>query len=421
MKSNVTLLNRKSIFKYFIYAVISLFVTVNAFATPPGNKSKNGSSPRQIKAQPEDYILAEDLTLSTGEVMLAGTEWYRVPDIDRLRQELSDGAYAGDTQWGESVVFGFDIMSKTYTTIGEARTDGLPAVAIGQTMNCSSCHAQGGTVPYAWPFFRTISYFGLRENGDAGSLWSNLGYLRDARSRARDCGRHCGGVVNLVEESVEMDGLVDWMIAIRDGIYSNEGLLIPEFKDTDVNKIPGARIPLFANVLDMQADPFVGATIYKKSCRGCHGADGEGKWSNKNGFGGHPPLAGNAAFTEAGGPLMVPVGAAFIYRQMPLSKPGTLTEQEALDVMAHIATLPRGTRWWQDNYFEHLPCRRPAFLPIHVGAVPAGYPFTAEQTQFGPWREIGEWLASDTCRDLNPVGIPVLGEDFDSMWPNWSN
>ena len=408
----------------FVLLGFMIFAIALTFTTTATAQSNGSSSTQEIEADPEDYFLAEDVVLASGDVIDAGTEWYRVPDIERLREELENGTYTGNIAWGTSVVFGYDIMTQTYTTIGEARTDGLDPVAIGRTMNCSSCHAQGGTVPYAWPFFRTIAHFGLTETGDEGSYWGNLGYNRDARTRARDCGRHCGGVVDFAEDSVEMDGLVDWMIAIRDGIYEGEGLLIPEFKTTDADKIPGARIPLFAGVMDMQADPDAGATLYRKNCNGCHGKDGEGKWNSRKGYRGHPPLAGEGAFTEAGGPLMVPVGAAFIHRQMPLSNPGSLTEQEALDVMAYIATLPRGTRWWQDEYFAHDRCARPAFLPLHVGAVPVGMEsvFTAEQVQFGPWAEVRDWLASADCTDANPTVDPVLDRYFDpGATGDWEN
>ena len=414
-------MNHKYKVAFLNHLVLAALLAIAATAVA---EAQGGSSSQQIEADPEDYFLAEDLELSTGEIVPAGTEWYRVPDVERLRDELADGTYAGDVPWGISVMFGFDIMTQTYTTIGEARTDGLPPVAIGQTMNCSSCHAQGGTVPYAWPFFRTITHFGLGENEVEGSYWSNLGYHRNARTRTRDCGRHCGGVVNFAEESIEMDGMVDWMIALRDGIYDGEGLLIEEFKDTaDVDKIPGARIPLFANVWEMQADPDAGATIFKRKCGRCHAKDGEGKWNSKKGYAGHPPVAGDAAFTEAGGPLMIPVGAAFIHRQMPLSKPGSLTEQEALDVMGYIATLPRARRWWQDYYFKHDPCARPAFLPLYVGTVPVGFPYTADQAQFGPWGEVRDWLASEACTDHNPVVEPELGRYFDpghtDNWEEW--
>jgi len=96
---------------------------------------------------------------------------------------------------------------------------------------------------------------------------------------------------------------------------------------------------------------------------------------------------------------------------------GLSSPQQALDVMAYIATLPRRSVWWQDYYFRHDPCSRPPFLTLKVGVVPKGFPFSKEQVQFGPWREIAEWLASDSCKSRNPPGAQPLTKDFDAAGP----
>lgn len=219
--------------------------------------------------------------------------------------------------------------------------------------------------------------------------------------------------INIPEDSYEMDALIAWMTIVRDGIYPGEGLLIPEFKTKkDVAKIPGAQIPLFAGLLDMKANPQAGEKVYAQRCLTCHGDNGLGFWRDGEGYI-IPALAGSSSFSHAGGPLMVPIGAAFLQRNMPLSQGSTLPPQEALDVMAYIATLPRDTVWWQSYYFQHDPCSRPAFMPLHVGVIPKDFPFTKEQAQFGPWRPIAEWLASDACKSANPPTQALLNKDFD--------
>lgn len=364
-----------------------------------------------VAPSPKDYFVNEDVELSNGRVVPAGTRWYNIPDIERLQRELAEGSFKGDIEWARLVSFGYNLMTHTYYTIGEGRKDGRPPLAKGNVMSCSNCHTRGGTVPYAWPFFRTVTYFGLRENGDEGVMWGNLGYKRDTRTRARDCGLNCGGQVIIPEDSFEMDALVAWLTVVRDGIYEGEGILIPEFKTKkDASKIMGARVPLIAGVLDMKADPDRGAKLYKWQCASCHEPDGSGLWGAPDGYH-YPPLAGDNAFSNAGGPLMIPVGGSFIARYMPFNSPN-MSKQAALDIMAYLVTLPRSSRWWQDHYFEHNPCGRPAFLPLHIGVVPKGYPFSKEQTQFGPWREIAEWLVSDTCKSINPQTQPVLSKDF---------
>ena len=109
---------------------------------------------------------------------------------------------------------------------------------------------------------------------------------------------------------------------------------------------------------------------------------------------------------------MLPVSASFIQRYMPLAKQ-RMPKQTALDIMAFVSTFDRGSRWWQDYYFRHAPCTRPAFLPRSIGALPKGFPFSEEQTRYGPWSEIKSWLASNECKTQNPETAPVLARNFD--------
>lgn len=388
-----------------VLAVVGMILVRNALADP------------HLKPTPEDYLLRSTIELSTGQLLPAGTPWYRLPDIERLRREVSEGTYQGDVEKARRVIFGHDMVYDTYRTIGDGRKDGRPSLGRGRIMSCTNCHAQGGTVPYAWPFFRTLTLFGLHEKGEKGVYFGGLAYHRDARARARDCGRECGGAIMVPDDSHEMDAFIAWLKAVRDGIYPGEGLLIDAFKTKkDVGKIPGAVTELFAGVLDMKADPKSGARIYASRCKACHGAGGLGKWVDGQGYI-FPPLAGEGSFSHAGGPLMVPVGASFLHQNMPLRFPRFLSDQDALDVMAYVATLPRSSVWWQEHYFRHDPCSRPAYLPLHVGAVPKGYPYSKEQTQFGPWRPIAQWLASDACKNANPPSRPALGRDFDADEP----
>ena len=102
---------------------------------------------------------------------------------------------------------------------------------------------------------------------------------------------------------------------------------------------------------------------------------------------------------------------------MPLARGKLMPEQDALDTMAYLATMPRETVWWEKYYFKHNPCARPPYLPLHIGTVPKTFPFSAEQTQFGPWQEIADWLKSDTCKNSNPETAPLLSVDFDTRQP----
>lgn len=415
----------------------ALAATSNAYAGKPSGGGGTTTSPgAHIVANPNDYFLQEPLTLYTDEsksattTIPAGQQWYQVPDVEKLRGELAAGVYSGQEKAAkEQIVYGYDIMTKTYQMIGKVRTDGKDALFNGQLMNCSTCHAQGGTVPYAWPFTRTYSLFGDRalqsDPAHEGEKYAPLGYWRDTTTVNRDCGINCAGQGHIPVGSEEMLALNAWVKAVTDGIYDREGILIPELKlKINNTKIPGARNTVFPRVLNA-ADPITGVrpgvayradwragkTTYDRTCASCHGKDGLGKWSDRDGYT-VPPVAGPGSHTKAGGPYMAPVFAAFIQRNMPLSKPGSLTEQDALNIAAYLTDLPRDSRWWEDFYYDHNPCGRPAYLPLDVGVVPVGFTFSADQVKYGPWQDINEWLKSSACTSINPASAPVLPEDF---------
>jgi thiosulfate dehydrogenase len=79
----------------------------------------------------------------------------------------------------------------------------------------------------------------------------------------------------------------------------------------------------------LPADATRGTVIYQTECARCHGADGAGTALGT-------PLWGDGAYTIAAGMARVGMAAAFIKHNMPFDRPGTLTDQAALDVAAYI-------------------------------------------------------------------------------------
>jgi len=84
---------------------------------------------------------------------------------------------------------------------------------------------------------------------------------------------------------------------------------------------------------DHQADSKNGKKIYAKRCAGCHLIDGKGTESI-------PPLWGPDSFNDGAGMNTLSKIAPFIHDNMPKNDP-FLTEEEALDVGAHVIEQPR--------------------------------------------------------------------------------
>jgi thiosulfate dehydrogenase len=77
-----------------------------------------------------------------------------------------------------------------------------------------------------------------------------------------------------------------------------------------------------------------GAMIYRNRCMSCHQANGAG-------LGMDPPVWGPTSFNDKAGMSHMDRLAPFIRAAMPRDAPGTLTDQQAVDVAAFILAQPR--------------------------------------------------------------------------------
>ena len=79
----------------------------------------------------------------------------------------------------------------------------------------------------------------------------------------------------------------------------------------------------------LAADSSRGAPVYAARCARCHGADGAGVQAT-------PAVWGARSYSIGASMARVGRAAAFVRRNMPNDKPGTLTDQQAYDVAAYI-------------------------------------------------------------------------------------
>lgn len=77
-----------------------------------------------------------------------------------------------------------------------------------------------------------------------------------------------------------------------------------------------------------------GAQVYQQQCAICHGDSGQGQKVAKDYV--MPPLWGKDSYNWGAGMHRINTAASFIKHNMPLGKPGTLTDQQAWDVAAFI-------------------------------------------------------------------------------------
>ena len=111
------------------------------------------------------------------------------------------------------------------------------------------------------------------------------------------------------------------------------------------------------NRIDKSADPspINGRRVYERHCMQCHGADMLGrKFANRPGYM-FPPLAGPDSYNKGAGMHKVKTCASFVQANMPLGKPNTLTDDEALEACVHIHLADRPwdpRKSWVMNLFN---------------------------------------------------------------------
>lgn len=183
---------------------------------------------------------------------------------------------------------------------------------VGNDMKCSDCHIGGGTVAYASPLAGVTTLF----------PWYSPRAKRviTIQDRLNECFVRSENGKPLPDSSREMIAMIAYMNWLSQGVpmgstVQGRGLL---------------RLTAPAHV-----DAAAGARIYKEECSMCHGTNGQGT------PGMSPPLWGPRSINDGAGMSKAPKMAAFVKANMPTTKPGSLTVQQAFDVAAFVDSHPR--------------------------------------------------------------------------------
>jgi thiosulfate dehydrogenase len=189
--------------------------------------------------------------------------------------------------------------------------ESLPQYATS-SLRCTSCHQQDGRKASAAPLTGSHARFPkyLSRTGAVISMAERINYCftRSLAGRA------------LPTESREMQDMLAYMAFLSKGVPVGTSIagaagLIP-MKDT------------------LAADTARGAAVFARDCVSCHQADGTGN-------GAIPALWGPKSYAIGASMARVERAASFIWHNMPQTKPGSLTPQEAFDVAAYINAHPR--------------------------------------------------------------------------------
>lgn len=187
-------------------------------------------------------------------------------------------------------------------------TPGHARAYVGNGLSCSNCHLDAGRRADSAPFWGAWGMYPQyrKKNGHVNSFGERLQgcfeYSMNGKAPPLD-----GPVI------VALEAYAWWMA---------QGAPVGV-------KLPGAGYPKGGEP-PQPPDYARGAAIYATSCALCHGADGQGQQvAGRDVF---PPLWGPQSFNWGAGMHQLDNAAAFIQANMPFSRGGTLSAQDAWDV-----------------------------------------------------------------------------------------
>lgn len=186
------------------------------------------------------------------------------------------------------------------------------AAYVGNDMKCSDCHIGGGAVAFGSPLAGVTTLF----------PWYSPRARRviTIQDRLNECMVRSQNGKPLLPDSREMIAMIAYMNWLSTGV--------PMGSTVEGRGLLRLKPPDYIN-------PEAGAGVYEKQCSMCHGVDGQGH------PGMSPPLWGKRSFNDGAGMSKVPKMAAFVKANMPPTKPGSLTVEEAFDVAAYVDSHPR--------------------------------------------------------------------------------
>lgn len=243
--------------------------------------------------QPWLLLLASGFTLS-----VAACESRVTPPATEVAWSPPPDSLIPHDSMGASIRRGLAILVNT--------RDSLPTYATS-SLNCTSCHLDGGRRAGAAPL--------LGVNGRFPSYLARAGAVVPIEDRINYCMTRSLAGYRIPTDSREMQDIVAYLGYLSQGLpfgSSPEGLGFPA--------IPA-----------LEGDSARGAEVYAANCLACHGTEGEGGAAPRA-----PALWGAQSYSIGASMAQVERAAAFIRHNMPLSAPGSLTDQQAWDVAAYI-------------------------------------------------------------------------------------
>lgn len=291
-------------------------------------------------------VAQEKLQNETG-VNLPKAKWI-VPDEKTIPNNV----------YGDAIRYGQKLINETYLYIGPQAKDAKMHYA-GNNFSCSSCHAEGGTIPNQAGFVGIHARFPQYQGRANASV--------TIEDRINGCMLRSMNGKPLPYNSKEMRAMATYMKWLSTGV--------PTGAMTEGQGLVKVKLPARA------ADPKKGEKIYTAKCASCHGANGEGIANEKGGYM-FPPLWGNDSYNTGAGMYRLIKFASYVKANMPKGD-ATLTDEESFDVGAYVNSKPRPVLKGRENDFPNR-----AVKPVDMDVGPYDDTFSETDHRFGPYQQM---------------------------------
>ena len=206
------------------------------------------------------------------------------------------------SQLGEQIRLGYQIV---------VNTQEYARPYVGNRLNCTNCHLDGGLNPTAASFVGLAAVYPEFRARNA-----KVNTLTD---RVNECFERSLNGRALPPDSSKLQAVVAYITWLSGGVPSGATI-----SWRGLQRIQSRR-PI---------DSDNGKKVFASKCVFCHGSDGLGTMAA-------PPVWGPQSYTIGSGMARVSVAAAFIKSNMPRSWGWSLSDDDAYDVAAYINAQPR--------------------------------------------------------------------------------
>jgi thiosulfate dehydrogenase len=274
-----------------------------------------------------------------------------------------DSASIPNDAFGIMVYYGRELVLRTAYYIGPNGTAGHYTK---NKMNCTNCHQEAGTKPYAFNLMLSHNKYPQYRPRE--------GRVLTLADRVNNCVERPHSGTALPLDSKEMTAILSYLKWINSKANTADGV-----KGYDNLELP---------LLDRAASSDNGKLVYEKNCVRCHGENGEGKMLPNNNMYEYPPLWGENAYQPGSSMHRVIKQARWLKANMPhdIAKwyQPVLTDEECFDVAAFVnndAIHPRPN----PKTFDYP---KIADKNIDYGKGPFIDTFSEAQHKYGPWPPI---------------------------------